>query len=175
MLWLNYQMGILTYIPMSPGAAIIASSESLFSTPPSRLAAVYQAIYHGLFWMMDDEEHHLSILNIRFWRDSSAIIWYFYNNSYLYMSLYQFYTLSTAFMFESKPARLFVNFKLRQPIRMLRWGFGLIQNLILSFLLVAWAENPNVIRTLFWIHLITPTLTMRLMPILTPTLAYTLP
>ena len=105
---------------MSPGDVIIASSESLFIILPSKLAAVYHKTDQGHFWMMDNEDRCLSILSRRFWRERSAITCYFYRFSYLYMSLYQFYTLSTAFMFESKPARLFVNFKLRQPIRMLR-------------------------------------------------------
>ena len=55
---------------------------------------------------MDDEERRLSILSLQFWRVGSAIIRYFYNFSYLYMPFYQFYTFSTAFMFESKSARI---------------------------------------------------------------------
>ena len=54
---------------------------------------------------MDDEEHHLSILSLRFWRVGSSIICYFYCFSYLYMPLYHLYDFSIAFMFVSKPAR----------------------------------------------------------------------
>ena len=50
----------------------------------------------------------LSILSPQFWRVGSANICYFYNFSYLYMPLYQFYTFSTAFMFESKPAHIYL-------------------------------------------------------------------
>ena len=65
---------------------------------------VYPETDYGPFWIMDDDERRLSIFSLRFWRVKSAIICYFYNVSYLYMPLYQFYNLSTAFMFKIKPA-----------------------------------------------------------------------
>ena len=49
---------------MSPRAAFIASSKSLFIIQPSKMADVYQETDHGLFWIMDDEEHRLSILSL---------------------------------------------------------------------------------------------------------------
>ena len=66
-----------------------------------RQKMVSQATDHGPFWMMDDEERRLSIPSLQFRRVGSAIICYFYHFSYLYMPSYQFYTFSTAFMFES--------------------------------------------------------------------------
>ena len=38
---------------------------------------LYQETYHGPFWIMDDKERHMSILNLQFWRVDSAIIYYF--------------------------------------------------------------------------------------------------
>ena len=52
--------------PMSPGAAINTLSESFFIIWTSKLAAIYQATDHDLFWMMDDEEHSLIIFLLRF-------------------------------------------------------------------------------------------------------------
>ena len=83
---------------MSPGGKIISLRESLLIILPSKLAAVYQENYHDLFWMMDYEEHRMSIFSFQFWREGNDIICYFYNFSYLYMPLYQFYTFSTAFV-----------------------------------------------------------------------------
>ena len=40
-----------------------------------RQQMVYQANYHGPFWMIDDEERLLSILYVQFWRVGSAIIY----------------------------------------------------------------------------------------------------
>ena len=71
-------------------------------TVGDRKQMVYQATDHGPFWMMDYEERRLGVLSLRFWRACSAIICYFYNLSYLYMNLNQFYAFSVVFMFESK-------------------------------------------------------------------------
>ena len=54
-----------------------------------RQQMVYQAIGHGPFWMMDDEDRRLGILSLQFWWVSSAIICYFNHFSYLYMELVQ--------------------------------------------------------------------------------------
>ena len=56
--------------------------------------------------MMDDEERRESILSLQFLCVGTAIIYYIYRFSYLYIPLYQFCAFSTEFMFKIKPTHM---------------------------------------------------------------------
>ena len=80
----------------------------------NRQQMIYQATNHVPFFMMNDEERHLSIFSLWFWRVGSVIICYFYHFSYLYMTLYQFYAFSRPYIFEINPYHMDESVDLRE-------------------------------------------------------------
>ena len=78
---------------------------------------VYQEIGTVPFWIMDDEELHLSNFSLWFCRVSSAIIDYCYRFSYLYMHLYQFYPFSRVYIIESTLFRMYKGVHLRDEYK----------------------------------------------------------